>query len=172
MYSCIYLSLYPCISVLQYFSITVFQYLSIEFACFRYRNMYTCIPTALFNTYLHIPVFPFSGITVFPHFSISSLPYLHTIGHSERQMIWFSQAMQHSPSCGINSVKMAKQQGACRLSCLALLALPRPEEGMRISKQHTLQISYSSQATGDFTAVNDSHFASNSAHDNGMYWGT
>ena len=103
MYFSIEISRYLCISVMQYFRITAFQYLSIEFACFRYRNMYIRIPSALFYTYLHILVFPFSGIAAFPHSSISALPYFHTIGHSERQATWFSQAMQDSPSRGIIS---------------------------------------------------------------------
>ena len=130
MYSCISLSLYLRIPVLQYFSITLFQYLNIEFDCFRYMNMYICIPTALFNTYLHIPVFPFSGITVFQHFSISSLLYLHTIGHSERQVTWFSQAMRHSPSCGIISAQRAKQKRhtACGLSGLVCIAMVRERD--------------------------------------------
>ena len=107
-----------------------FQYLSIEVVCFRYRNMYTCIPTALFNTYLHIPVFPFSGIVVFPHSSISSLPYLHTIGHSARQVAWFSQAMWHSPSRGIFSEQKAEQKRhtACGLSGLVCIAMVRERD--------------------------------------------
>lgn len=116
----------------------VFQYLSIEFACFLYRNMYTCIPTALFNTYLHIPVFPFFGIAVFPHSSISSLPHFHTIGHSARQVAWFSQAMRHSPSRGLSLNRRQSKRGIPPVAYLALFALPWSGKGMKISKRYAL----------------------------------
>ncbi len=38
-------------------------------------------------------------------------------------------------------------------ACLALFALPRPEEGMRIGKRYARQISYSLQATDDFISA-------------------
>lgn len=154
MYSCISLSLYLRISVLQYFSIAAFQYLSIEAACFRYRNMYTCIPTALFNTYLHIPVFPFSGITAFPHSSISSLPYFHIIGHPrETGDMVLSIHAEQSFTRDYLCIDGKTTRGIPPAACLALFALPWSGKGMRIDKRHARQISYSPQATGNFIST-------------------
>lgn len=154
MYSRISLSMYLCISVMQYFRITAFQYLSIDFVCFRYRNMYICIPSALFYTYLHIPVFPFSGITAFPHSSISSLPYFHIIGHPrETGDMVLSIHAEQSFTRDYLCIDGKTTRGIPPAACLALFALPWSGKGMRIGKRHARQISYSLQATDDFISA-------------------
>lgn len=68
MYSCTSVFKYLHISVTPYFRISIIDYWIRPLPIQEYLYLY---PTRLNNMYLHISVFPFSGIAVFPHSRIS-----------------------------------------------------------------------------------------------------